>query len=89
MALITDEKTARRKARVALSDVASYNEAKILKGFQDDNLFDVIEDELNEAKEHYISIVDPELERRCNFFNLAIADIIFKQRGSRIDSKIW
>ncbi len=89
MALIIDEKTARRKARVAISDVASYNEEKIKKGMNDDNLFEILEDELNEAKEHYVSIIDPELEKRCNFFNLAIADILFKQRGSRIDAKIW
>ncbi len=89
MALITDEKTARRKARVAISDVASYNEAKIEQGFEEDNLFELLEDEINEAKEHYVSIVDPELEKRCNFFNLAIADIIFKQRGSKTEAKIW
>ncbi len=89
MALIIDEKTARRKARVAISDVASYNEEKIKTGMNDDNLFEILEDELNEAKEHYVSIIDPELEKRCNFFNLAIADILFKQRGSRIDAKIW
>ena len=89
MALITDEKTARRKARVAISDVASYNEDKIKQGFEEDNLFEIIEEELKEAKEHYESIVDPELENRCNFFNRAIADIIFKQRGSKIETGIW
>jgi hypothetical protein len=89
MALITDEKTARRKARVAISDVASYNEEKIKQGLEEDNLFEILEEELKEAKEHYESIVDPELEKRCNFFNYAIADILFKQRGSKFESKIW
>jgi len=89
MGLITDEKTARRKARVAISDIVSYNEDKVKQGFNEDNLFELIEEELQEAKEHYESIVDPELEARCNFFNLAIADIIFKQRGGTIEAKIW
>ena len=89
MALITDEKTAKRKARVAISDIISYNADKIQKGLENDNLFEEIKDELKEAREHYESIVDPKLEKRCNFFNIAIADIILKQRGSSIDSKIW
>jgi hypothetical protein len=89
MGLITDEKTARRKARVAISDVVSYNEDKIKQGIENDNLFEAIEEQLKEAKDHYESIVDPELEERCNFFNIAIADIILKQRGGNIESKIW
>jgi hypothetical protein len=89
MGLITDEKTAKRKARVAISDIVSYNEAEIKKGLEEDNLFEALEEQLKEAKDHYESIVDPELEKRCNFFNLAIADILFKQRGGTIESKIW
>ena len=88
MALITDAEAAKRLARTIASDIALYNQEKIKSGIENDNLFDILVDELDEGKSLYASRVSPELAQKTNFFNIAIVDIIVK-RSANIQSKIW
>ena len=57
MALIETEEAARRLARAISSDLALYNEDKIADGIRNDNLFDVMEDEIQEGRDLYQSRV--------------------------------
>ena len=41
---------ANRLARAIASDISLYNEQKIIKGIEQDNLFDVLKEELEELK---------------------------------------
>lgn len=86
--LITTPEAAIRLARAIASDLSLYNEEKIVEGIENDTLFDVLRDEIEEGRELYKSRVDPALERDTNFYDRALIDIIVKSKG-HIKSKIW
>lgn len=88
MALINSPDAAFRLARTIISDIALYNREKILSGIKNDNIFDLLEKELHEGLELYKSRVDPELDKKNNFYNRAIVDILIKRNGN-IESEIW
>lgn len=84
-----EEKTkAVRWARAIASDISIYNEQKIIKGIEQDNLFDVLKEELDEGREHYKGRVSPEIYASANFYDRAIVDIILRSKA-HIKSKIW
>jgi spore germination protein GerM len=84
-----EEKTkAMRLARAIASDISLYNEQKIIKGIEQDNLFEAIKEELDEGRELYKSRVSPEVFTQTNFFDRAVVDIIVRTKG-HVKSKIW
>ena len=87
MPLIETEEAARRLARAIASDLSLYNEEKITRGLQEDTLFDVIADEIEEGRQLYKSRVAPELYNK-NFYGRAIVDILVKSK-KHIKSKVW
>ena len=87
---MTDEEKikAQRLARAIASDISLYNKQKIIKGIEQDNLFDVLQDELEEGRDLYRSRVSPELYTTTNFFDRAVVDIVVRSKG-HVKSKIW
>ncbi|HZA12867.1 MAG TPA: hypothetical protein VE618_00150 [Myxococcaceae bacterium] len=87
---MTDEEKAKaiRLARAIASDISLYNEQKIIKGIEQDNLFDVLKDELAEGRELYKSRVSAEIFKTTNFFDRAIVDIVVRSKA-HIRSRIW
>jgi hypothetical protein len=59
--LIEKAERARQFARAIASDLAMYNEAKLAQGIQDDTLFDLMKDEIEEGRTHFKSRVTPEI----------------------------
>ena len=86
--LIDKPERARQFARAIASDLAMYNEAKLVQGIQNDTLFDSMKDEIEEGRQHFVSRVTPEIAA-TNLFDRAVVDILLKQRGQNIKSKIW
>jgi hypothetical protein len=87
MALIETEEAARRLARAIASDLSLYNEEKIVQGIQQDDLFTVLAEEIEEGRALYKSRVSPELYQK-NFYDRALIDILIKSKG-HVKSKIW
>ena len=87
---MTDEEKAKaiRLARAIASDISLYNEQKIIKGIEQDNLFDVLKEELDEGRELYKSRVSAEIFKTTNFFDRAIVDIVVRSKA-HIRSRIW
>ena len=79
---------AMRLARAIASDISLYNEQKIIKGIEQDNLFEILKDELDEGRELYKSRVSAEIFTRANFFERAINDIVLRSKA-HVKSKIW
>jgi hypothetical protein len=79
---------AMRLARAIASDISLYNEQKIIKGIEQDNLFDVLKEELAEGRELYKSRVSVEIFTKANFFERAINDIVLRSKA-HVKSKIW
>ena len=87
MSLIETEEAARRLARAIASDLSLYNEEKIIRGIEQDNLFDELAEEIEEGRALYKSRVSPDLYHR-NFYDRALVDILVKSKG-HIKSRIW
>jgi hypothetical protein len=87
MPLIETEDAARRLARAIASDLSLYNEDKIIQGIQEDKLFDVMSEEIEEGRALYKSRVSPQLYQR-NFYDRALVDILIKSK-SHIKSPLW
>lgn len=84
-----EEKTkAMRLARAIASDISLYNEKKIIKGIEQDTLFEVLKDEIEEGRELFKSRVSAEIFKTTNFFDRAIIDVLIKPKG-HVKSKIW
>jgi len=87
MPLIETEEAARRLARAIASDLSLYNEEKIVRGLENDSLFEELAEEIEEGRALYKSRVSPELYQR-NFYDRALIDILIKSKG-HIKSSIW
>jgi hypothetical protein len=87
MPLIETEEAARRLARAIASDLSLYNEEKIVQGIQQDDLFMVLSEEIEEGRALYKSRVSPDLYQK-NFYDRALVDILIKSKG-HVKSKIW
>ena len=87
MSLIENPEHARRLARAIISDVAIYNREKVERGIKEDTIFDLLENELEEGRQHFLSRVSPELAG-SKIFDLAIVDVLIKRAG-KIESPIW
>jgi spore germination protein GerM len=86
--LIETPEQANRLARAICSDVALYNEEKVVRGLEQDNLFDVLSEEIEEGRQLYRSRVSPALYDRTNFYDRAIVDVIIRPKG-HVKTKIW
>jgi hypothetical protein len=87
MNLIDSPDQARRLARAIISDVAIYNREKVEAGIKNDNVFELLTEQLDEGRQHYMSRVAPELAA-SNIFDIAIVDVLIKRAG-KIESSIW
>lgn len=87
MALIETEEAARRLARAIASDLSLYNEEKLVKGVENDNLFEELVDEIQEGRALFKSRVAPDLYAR-NYYDRAIIDILVRSKG-HVASKMW
>ncbi|QQR90372.1 MAG: hypothetical protein IPJ88_01080 [Myxococcales bacterium] len=87
MALIETEEAARRLARAIASDLSLYNEDKVVEGVQNDNLFDVLQEEIEEGRALFKSRVTQELYER-NFYNRALIDVLVRAKG-HVKSPMW
>lgn len=87
MALIETVEPARRLARAIASNLSLYNEEKIARGLEADNLFEVLSEELEEGRALFNSRVSPSLYDR-NLFNRAIVDILVGDKGN-VACKLW
>lgn len=88
MAQIETPDRAMRLARAIAGDIALYNEAKIKEGIENDNLFELIEAEIEEGLSLYKSRVSPELFGSSNYYYRAIVDVVIKPK-SYMESPIW
>ena len=87
MALIETEEAARRLARAIASDLSLYNEEKIVRGIEGDNLFEELHEEIEEGRALYKSRVAAPLYAR-NFYDRALVDILVRSKA-HIKSVLW
>ncbi|MFQ5579501.1 MAG: response regulator [Nitrospiria bacterium] len=77
-----EQKDAKRLARIIVSDIALYNPKKVDEGIQNDTFFELLEEEIEEGKQHYLSRVSGELSQPMTYLDEAFADYINKRKSS-------
>ena len=87
MNVIENPDQARRLARAILSDVALYNKEKLEEGIKNDSVFEVLKEQLEEGRQHFVSRVTPQLAS-SNIYDIAVVDVLIKRAG-KIESSIW
>lgn len=87
MALIDNQDLAKRLARAILSDVAMYNKEKVEQGIKNDTIFDLLQEELEEGRQHFLTRVSMELNPDI-IYETAVVDVLIKRAG-KIESSIW
>lgn len=88
MAKTDSIQSAYRLAKAIASDIAIYNVAKIEQALQDDNIFDVLADELDEGRAMFRNKVANEIVDGTNIFQKAVIDVILASRAN-INTPIW
>ena len=78
---------ARQLARAIASDLSLYHEDKIVGGIENDNLFDVMSDEIEEGRELFKSRVVDKIFA-MNIYDRAIVDVLIKPKA-HVKSKMW
>ncbi len=86
--LVENPDLAFRLARAIVSDIALYNQEKVKDGIKNDNIFEVLNEELKEGREHFYTRVAPSIAERDHLYDRAIVDVLIKQAG-KIESPIW
>jgi len=86
--LVENPDLAFRLARAIVSDIALYNQDKVEEGIKNDSIFSLMDEELEEGREHFFSRISPELADREHMYERAIVDVMIKQAG-KIESSIW
>ncbi len=87
MSLIDNPDLAKRLARAILSDVAMYNKEKVEQGIKNDTIFDLLQEELEEGRQHFLTRVSPDINPEI-VYETAIVDVLIKRAG-KIESSIW
>ena len=87
MALIDKPDRARQLARAIASDLTLYNEKTIVGGVENDNLFDVMKEQIEEGRALFKTRVAPDIFE-LNLYDRAIVDVLVKSKG-HLKSKIW
>ena len=87
MALIDKPDRARQLARAIASDLTLYHEKEIVEGIENDSLFDVMNEHIEEGRALFKSRVTPEVFAQ-NIYDRAIVDVMIKSKG-HVKSKIW
>lgn len=87
MPLIETPEAARRLARAIASDLSLYNEEKIVRGVENDNLYEELTEEIEEGRTLFKSRVSASLYDH-NFYERAIIDILIRGKA-HINSRMW
>lgn len=88
MSRISDPQRAERLARAILSDVMLYNPESVRLGIEQDDLFQRLRREIEEAREFFEQRVEPEVAAKSNAFDRALVDVLV-YRSAGVHSRIW
>ncbi len=89
MPLIDSPEATKRLARAIASDIMLYNEEKIKKGLEEDTFFEVLEKEITDGEKLFNSRIEKSILASTNYYEKAIVDLIIRNIGMRVTSKIW
>lgn len=88
MTKTNDLEKAKRLARTIITDIVLYNQSKVEEGIKNDNIFDILNEEIELGKKLFAEKVDLSVIP-MKVFEKTLIDILIAKYGSKIESKIW
>jgi hypothetical protein len=88
MSRIADPERVMRLARAVVSDIVTYNPELVRDGLANDDLFERMASELDEAREFFEERVEPGAAHQTNAWNRALVDVLV-YRSKHVRSRIW
>ncbi|ADR19217.1 hypothetical protein [Calditerrivibrio nitroreducens] len=85
---IEDMEKAKRLARTIITDIVLYNQSKVEEGIKNDNIFDILNEEIELGKKLFEEKVNTEIIP-FKVFDKILIDILIAKYGGKIESKIW
>lgn len=71
---------AKRLARIIVSDIALYNQAKVEEGVRNGTFFDLIADDIREGRNLYLNRVPEDVRNETSYLEQAFEDLIAKKK---------
>lgn len=88
MEIVRDPGRAERLARAVVSDVRAYHPQRVRRGIEEDDLFERLRPEIEEARAWFEERVDPDVARKTKAFDRALVDVLVYRSGD-VPSRIW
>ncbi|MGB9731197.1 MULTISPECIES: hypothetical protein [Calditerrivibrio] len=88
MTKIDDMEKAKRLARTIITDIVLYNQSKVEEGIKNDNIFDILNEEIDLGKKLFEEKVNTNVIP-MKLFDKILIDILIAKYGGKIESKIW
>mgnify|MGYP001559500850 CR=1 FL=1 len=76
--------SARRLARIIVSDIVLYNEKKVEEGVLNDTFYDLLKEEIEEGRRHYNSRVSLDIQQEKDYLNDVFEDFLKKKKAALV-----
>lgn len=76
-----EDEAARRLARIIVSDIVLYNKKKVDEGIRSNTFYDLLKEEIEEGRKHYLSRVSEELQKKKDYYKEAFEEFIKKRKA--------
>lgn len=86
--MIEDISKAKRFARTIITDIVLYNESKVEEGIKNDNIFEILEEDIEMGRKLFEERINPDVVDK-KIFDKTLIDILIAKYGGKIDSDIW
>lgn len=86
--MIDDISKAKRFARTIITDIVLYNKPKVEEGIKNDNIFEILDEEIQMGRKLFEERVNTKVINR-KIFDKTLIDILIAKYGGKIDADIW
>jgi hypothetical protein len=77
-----EDESAKRLARIIVSDIVLYNKKKVDEGIRTNTFFDILKEEIEEGRKHYLSRVSSDLHKTRDYYNEAFDEFIKRRKAA-------
>jgi len=74
------QKKAKRLARIIVSDIALYNQSLVEEGVKNGTLYQLLENDIQEGRAHYLQRVSEEIRNNSSYLEEAFEELIAKKK---------
>ncbi len=77
-----------RYAKTIASDMVEYNKDALLKSLKEDNVWEALEEQVQQGREEFNARVTPEIAA-MNIYERALVEVLLHRMKDRVKTPIW